>query len=1230
MITALAKKYAKEKNMKHNYKVRIITVVMLLILSVVAVLPAGAITVGNQDPALSIVSTLDSGTYDGVQSVILKATDGAEIYYTTDRTIPTKETGTRYEGALSIGSEETNTITYLTAVAEKDGLYSRVYRWTYTVNPPTRNLITSTSSVKVVDYVPYNGNADAPFKLYHTGENVTAEQFVAQVTSNTVGDGQNSYSYFNNDSATTYVEVDLGDVYTINKLDWQRTAYFNTATDGVYNIRIQVSEDGDKWTEVYYNPEAEEMERSKFGVWNDCKYAEITFAPTPARYVRVTTGYANEEIFLSMLNIYEGSFVYTDMTDYSGKNILEGQGGWVTLENHGTLNLGGGDSPVYVQSGVVTDLPTFYAKIVDGTIGDGHESYYYMNVPAEQGTTYVKIELNKEYTLDRFEVQRGVYENDLGPENFKMEGSLNGEDWFVMYYEPETMVNNKSEQGIWNTCYFASVSIDPTTVRYIRISQGQAGAMTSLSELRLYAASTSKFQEVVVPDSYFEEYLDPAEIAGKNMLQGHGNYVTLQNYALLNLGSGDFPVYVQSGATVQLTQFYDKLVDGIIGDGHESYYYKNVPAEQGTTYVFFDMQQPVTIDKFDAQAGAYLNDHGIFNLKIEGSLDGEEWYTVYHEPGETLNTDWEQGPWNQCNFARVNITPVPVRYVRVSMGQPDETVGFSEFRLYAAAEQIPVLTEQKIAVAFDESLPLADLEAWIAEQYPSYEFLLSDTAKQTFPLVWAREFDERDYRFGGVFTFYGTPDISGATLLTDLYNTGIVLEVTLPVTGVNTRFLEEAIARAEALTASDYSDATWSHMQTSLAAARAVLASDHLTLLAVNDATFALERDINALLAAGDTAALSARITELSAIRDDTYSKITFEALTAALESANTLLGQSRPSQKDCDDALAALNEAHAALVDVSALAESITAAESSVEAAETYTKSSYDAYVAVLTAAKAALENGRTAEEVEKAKADLDNAVKALEKAGDRSGLQTLLETAKAISESLYTPASFRDLASAIAAAEELLSAEELSVSDAEAAEAAIKAAMEALVKVGDKTELNALIETYGTESQFSPTSWSEFKTVLDAAKLVAADAEASEEAVNTAVAELKAAAEKLVKVGDKTELTALLEQPREDASKYTSASYNAYLLAIENAQLVMADPEASEEDVQAALDALKAAVSGLVTVSDGTDAGTDAADTADTSTEKGGCGSVLSGAAVILAVMGLFALAVRRKEND
>ncbi|MBR5123963.1 MAG: FIVAR domain-containing protein, partial [Clostridia bacterium] len=505
-------------------------------------------------------------------------------------------------------------------------------------------------------------------------------------------------------------------------------------------------------------------------------------------------------------------------------------------------------------------------------------------------------------------------------------------------------------------------------------------------------------------------------------------------------------------------------------------------------------------------------------------------------------------------------------------------------------------------------------------------FVISDKSTLNLPMIWVHDFTAEDYSYGGVFTFYGTPDVSAHETLSDLYDTRLVLEVTLPVNGPDDRALKALVAQAEALTESDYATSAWNDMQKSLTAARTVLANANATQIMINDAVFALDRDIKALVAAGDTQTLEVMIEEFSALKSENYSAATFAILTNALDDAKALLQQGRPTQEAADQATARLVAAEAALVDVTELKAAVATAESTVEPSESYTKATYDAYAAALTAAKNAVEQATVAAEVENAKTALDIAVKALAKIGDKTGLETLLQEAKAIGEALYTPSSFHDLSTAIASAEALLASEEPSDADLEAAKAALKAAMDALQKLGDKTELNSLISTYDNETAYSASSWSEFKTALDAAKLVAGDAEASEADVATAVADLKAAAEKLVKMGDKAELAALLEQPREDASKYTAASYSAYLLAIENAQLAWADPEASEESIKTALDNLKAAIDALESVT-----GTETATNTDTApTEEKGCGSVLSGAAVILTIMGLFAFAARRKEND
>lgn len=103
---------------------------------------------------------------------------------------------------------------------------------------------------------------------------------------------------------------------------------------------------------------------------------------------------------------------------------------------------------------------------------------------------------------------------------------------------------------------------------------------------------------------------------------------------------------------------------------------------------------------------------------------------------------------------------------------------------------------------------------------------------------------------------------------------------------------------------------------------------------------------------------------------------------------------------------------------------------------------------------------------------------------------------------------------------------------------------------------------------------SWKLVADALEAAKTVAANKNATQEAVDAAARTLQAAAAALVKAGDATELNALVEETKQlDLSKYTVESADAIRQAISDAEAAIAG-RASAEDLKAALDAVRNAV--------------------------------------------------------
>ena len=124
-----------------------------------------------------------------------------------------------------------------------------------------------------------------------------------------------------------------------------------------------------------------------------------------------------------------------------------------------------------------------------------------------------------------------------------------------------------------------------------------------------------------------------------------------------------------------------------------------------------------------------------------------------------------------------------------------------------------------------------------------------------------------------------------------------------------------------------------------------------------------------------------------------------------------------------------------------------------------------------------------------------------------------------------------------------------------------------------GDKTALEALIEEAEKyeEGNYTTDSWAEFKDALDAAKEVAADENALEKDVEDAYNNLKDAMANLVLRADKSRLQSLYDMVDGlDKSLYTETSVAGLTDPMANAQTVLANADATQEEVDAAYEAL------------------------------------------------------------
>lgn len=343
------------------------------------------------------------------------------------------------------------------------------------------------------------------------------------------------------------------------------------------------------------------------------------------------------------------------------------------------------------------------------------------------------------------------------------------------------------------------------------------------------------------------------------------------------------------------------------------------------------------------------------------------------------------------------------------------------------------------------------------------------------------------------------------------------------------------------------------------------------------------------------------------------------------------------------EDELAALVAARATLAplanrDKTALAAAIESAAAYAGKDDLYTEATWNAFAEALENAKAVNDDENAKQsEINKATEDLTAAIAALDEKGDVSTLQAKIDeaTSKYVRE-VYTAVSYKVLNDAIRNAEEVVALGSVGKSVIDAAAKAIDDAITGLKKVADFTAMNELVAKYenATEADYHPDSLVALTKAIEAIKDASKPAKAmnvSEEqgaallkALEDAIAGLKEYADYTAIDAKLAEIEALVE------SEYTPESWKAITDAKAAINALKNDRNSINDDAVAALEALNAAVDGLVKVSDvnNTDAPADTDKTDDTS--KKGCGSVVGvGAVALVAVMTLGCAVVFKKKD-
>lgn len=328
----------------------------------------------------------------------------------------------------------------------------------------------------------------------------------------------------------------------------------------------------------------------------------------------------------------------------------------------------------------------------------------------------------------------------------------------------------------------------------------------------------------------------------------------------------------------------------------------------------------------------------------------------------------------------------------------------------------------------------------------------------------------------------------------------------------------------------------------------------------------------------GDKTELRTLVEMAGTLQEEDYTAATWETLQEALLQANTILeSDGVTSQAMIDHAAQQLDQAMSGLIDLSRVSEELQKISELVEGG--FTSGSWENLMNAANDAQQQVASASSAKEITDIVQKLRYAVSQLE-AVDRSELRSAIHAAQALTETDYTVDSWSALAQALEDAIAADGDQSLDQRAIDVAKDALTAAQEQLVAL-DREALDAAItsatEALAQKDQYTPGTVAALETALKEAQEVRATSR-DQAAIDAAAEKLQTATEALQKKADKSALQEAVEKANAiDLDAYTEESAAALQEALLQAQSVLDDPEADQQSVDEAAQALLTAIENL-----------------------------------------------------
>ncbi len=336
---------------------------------------------------------------------------------------------------------------------------------------------------------------------------------------------------------------------------------------------------------------------------------------------------------------------------------------------------------------------------------------------------------------------------------------------------------------------------------------------------------------------------------------------------------------------------------------------------------------------------------------------------------------------------------------------------------------------------------------------------------------------------------------------------------------------------------------------------------------------------------------------DTSKYNEKDYTKGSWRAFQSAITEAESVVNAvsndsvSKNDVQEMQEAGDKLTDARKNLVSIKMLNEKIAEAEALFEKSDSYVETTWEALKTALEKAREIVrKENATQEEVDSALKELESAISGLDsKEVNKTDLQALIDECDAITNKdgkEWTKATWDAFQNQLRLAKLVNSNQNATQQEVEGAIDALQKAKLALKKSGpetvDKTALKKLIDeckklTNEGYKNYTKASWDVFTAALKKAETVSNNDKATSTEVETAYNDLKDAKEDLKPAADKTDLQALIDEcdaiTNKDGKEWTKATWDAFQNQLALARKVNSNPNATQQEVDDAIDALQKA---------------------------------------------------------